>query len=124
MLALAAVILSHEGFEPGAYVESTVPRAWFLNLEKLSNGVSARSRQGWPSCGEHDEILDELAALQYRTEELRQPRRCSATEARRPALSTYAPTTPVRTTSQGSETIARGTVDSTYAPGSIPHARG
>ena len=35
MLALAAVILSHEGFEPGAYVESTVPRAWFLNLEKL-----------------------------------------------------------------------------------------
>jgi 5-methylcytosine-specific restriction endonuclease McrBC regulatory subunit McrC len=35
MLSLAAVVLSHEGFEPGAYEESTVPRSWFLNLERL-----------------------------------------------------------------------------------------
>jgi 5-methylcytosine-specific restriction endonuclease McrBC regulatory subunit McrC len=35
MLSLAAVVLSHEGFEPGAYMESTVPRSWFLNLENL-----------------------------------------------------------------------------------------
>jgi hypothetical protein len=35
MLALAGVILSHEGFERESLHGETVPRAWFLNLERL-----------------------------------------------------------------------------------------
>lgn len=35
LLTLAAVILSHESFEPEGPVAGVVPRAWFLNLETL-----------------------------------------------------------------------------------------
>lgn len=35
LLALAAIILSHESFELSSWQDSDLPRAWFLNLENL-----------------------------------------------------------------------------------------
>jgi 5-methylcytosine-specific restriction endonuclease McrBC regulatory subunit McrC len=43
MVALAAVVLSHESFETSASAASHLPRAWFLNLETLFEAAVRKS---------------------------------------------------------------------------------